>query len=258
MTSSPERGRRPEPGRLVRGGRSLARVLLVWLTATVTLWVLDDALSGFAMEHWWLAPVCALLLGLLAAVVWPLVMRVALPVAVYTFGLGGLVLLAVAVVAVFSVVPGVALAGPVEALAVVLGTAVATVLVSALLAIDTDEIFFRRTGRRARRRVAGGASPSPGVLFLQVDGLGLPTLRRAVRDGTMPTLARWLTDGSHHLAGWHTDWSAQTGASQCGILHGDNDDVVGFRWYEKDRRRVVTCSSPGDAAEIERRHSDGH
>ncbi|MET0189432.1 MAG: alkaline phosphatase family protein, partial [Pseudonocardia sediminis] len=29
-------------------------------------------------------------------------------------------------------------------------------------------------------------------------------------------------------------------------------------WYEKDRRRVVTCSSPGDAAEIERRHSDGH
>ncbi|MBW0105494.1 phage holin family protein, partial [Pseudonocardia sp. KRD291] len=226
--------------------------------AAVTLWVLDDALAGFDMEHWWLAPVCALLLGLLAAVVWPLVMRVALPVAVYTFGLGALVLLAVAVVALFSVVPGVRLAGPVEALAVVLGTALATVLVSALLAVDTDEIFFRRAGLRARRRDAGGGSPRPGVLFLQVDGLGLPTLRRAVRDGTMPTLARWLTDGSHRLAGWHTDWSAQTGASQCGILHGDNDDVVGFRWYDKDRRRVVTCSSPGDAAEIERRHSDGH
>lgn len=249
----------PGPGRLVRGGRSLARVLLVWLTATVTLWVLDDALAGFDMEHWWLAPVCALLLGALAAVVWPLVMRVALPVAVYTFGLGGLVLLSVAVVAVFSVVPGVTLAGPFEALAVVLATAVATALVSALLAIDSDEIFFRRAGRRARHHHdAGGGSPSPGVLFLQVDGLGLPTLRRAVRDGTMPTLARWLTEGSHQLSDWHTDWSAQTGASQCGILHGDNDDVVGFRWYDKDRRRVITCSSPGDAAEIERRHSDGH
>lgn len=245
-------------GRLVRGGRSVARVLLVWLAAALTLWVLDDALSGFDMDHWWLAPVCALLLGLLAAVVWPLVMRVALPVAVYTFGLGGLVLLAVAVVAVFSVVPGVMLAGPFEALAVVLSSAVATVLVSALLAIDSDEIFFRRAGRRARRHDPGRESPSPGVLFLQVDGLGMPTLRRAVRDGTMPALARWLTDGSHRLAGWHTDWSAQTGASQCGILHGDNDDVVGFRWYEKDRRRVLSCSSPGDAAEIERRHSDGH
>lgn len=246
------------PGRLVRGGRSVARVALVWLTATVTLWVLDGALDGFGMERWWLAPVCALLLGLLAAVVWPWVMRVALPIAVYTLGLGGLVLLAVAVVGLFAVVPGVTLAGPLEALAVVLGPAVATVLVSGLLAIDPDEIFFRRAGRRARHHDPGGESPAPGVLFLQVDGLGLPTLRRAVRDGTMPTLARWLTEGSHHLAGWHTDWSAQTGASQCGILHGDNDDVVGFRWYEKDRGRVLTCSSPGDAAEIERRHSDGH
>ena len=35
----------------------------------------------------------ALLLGLLTAVVWPLVMRVALPVALFTFGLGSFLLL---------------------------------------------------------------------------------------------------------------------------------------------------------------------
>ncbi|MFC7659667.1 hypothetical protein ACFQV8_29455 [Pseudonocardia benzenivorans] len=95
------------------------------------------------------------------------------------------------------------------------------------------------------------------MLFLQVDGLGHDVVRRTVRDGDMPTLARWLAEGGHELTGWHCDWSSQTGASVCGILHGDNTDILGFRWYEKDRDHVMACAHPGDAAEIERRHSDG-
>ena len=95
------------------------------------------------------------------------------------------------------------------------------------------------------------------MLFLQVDGLGFDTVRRAVRDGDMPTFARWLAQGSHALTDWHCDWSSQTGASVCGILHGRNDDILGFRWYEKDRDHVMACAHPEDAAEIERRHADG-
>jgi hypothetical protein len=95
------------------------------------------------------------------------------------------------------------------------------------------------------------------VLFLQIDGLGHGTARRAVRDGSMPTLASWLRSGSHVLTSWHTDWSSQTGAAVLGILHGSNHDVVGFRWYDKQRDKVVRVSSPEDAAALERRHSDG-
>ena len=60
-----------------------------------------------------------------------------------------------------------------------------------MLAVDEDELFFRRAARRARRGADGDAGP-PGVLFLQIDGLGHDTARRAVRDGSMPTLAAWL------------------------------------------------------------------
>ncbi|MFD1046921.1 phage holin family protein, partial [Kibdelosporangium lantanae] len=70
--------------------------------------------------------------------------------------------------------------------------------------------------------------------------------------------AAWLREDSHTLGMWHTDWSSQTGASVCGILHGDNHDILGFRWYEKDRDHVMACAHPRDAAEIERRHSNGH
>ena len=116
-------------------------------------------------------------------------------------------------------------------------------LVSSVLAVDEDELFFRRARRKARPAADGDDRP-PGVLFLQIDGLPYDTARRAVRDGSMPTLAAWLRSGSHTMTSWHTDWSSQTGAAVSGILHGSNHDIFGFRWYEKDRDHIARVSHP--------------
>jgi uncharacterized membrane protein YvlD (DUF360 family) len=243
-------------GRLLQTRRTFARVLLVWAAATGALIVLDDSLETFSMPSWWQPPLLALILGLLAAVVWPLVLRVALPLAFFTLGLGGFVLLGAAVLGISFAIPGVVIARLWTAVVVILVMAAVAGVVSSVLAIDEDELFFRRARRRAAR--AGDAQPSPpGVLLLLIDGLGYATVRRAVRDGLMPTLASWQREGSHALQPWHTDWSSQTAASVCAILHGSNHDILGFRWYEKDRDHVVAAAHPVDAAEIERRHSDG-
>src|SRR5207247_1032418 len=97
----------------------------------------------------------------------------------------------------------------------------------------------------------------PGILFLEIYGLALPVLQRAIRNVSAPTMARWLEEGSHRLTEWETDLSSQTGASQAGILLGSNDDIPAFRWIEKETGRTMTCSNPDDCAEIERRHSAG-
>src|SRR3712207_836565 len=97
----------------------------------------------------------------------------------------------------------------------------------------------------------------PGVLFLEVDGLARAVVSRAIRDGNAPTLARWLHEGSHRLIGWETDWSSQTGACQAGLLHGSNDNMPAFRWWEKDRNALLVSNHPRDAMEIERRVSNG-
>ncbi|PRY36609.1 uncharacterized membrane protein YvlD (DUF360 family) [Geodermatophilus tzadiensis] len=244
------------PGRVLGRGRTTARVLLTWLLTTPALVVLDRWLDGFATGGWWQPPLAALLLGVLAGVVWPLVMRVALPIALFTLGVGSFLVLGAAVLAVSFAVPGVVVADLRTGVLVVVAMAAVTAVVSSVLAVDEDEVFFRRARRRAAR--AGALEPCPpGVLFLQIDGLGADVARRAVRDGSMPTLAAWLRSGSHALTSWHTDWSSQTGAAVCGILHGSNHDVPGFRYYEKDRDHVVQVSHPADAAEVERRHSDG-
>jgi uncharacterized membrane protein YvlD (DUF360 family) len=244
-------------GSLLRGGRLVARLLLVWVLVAVALHLLDMALEDFAMARWWQPTVFAVVYGLLIAVVWPLVLRVALPVAVFTLGLGSFVLLGAGLLGVSFVVPGVVIANLRTAVLVVLVVSAVGALVSSVLAIDEDEVFFRRAARRMRRRDGTDAAQPPGVLLLQIDGLGYETARRAVRDGDLPTLARWLAEGSHVLTGWDCDWSSQTGASVCGLLHGSNEDILGFRWYEKDRDHVMACAHPADAEEIERRHSDG-
>ncbi len=246
----------PPPGRLLRTGRTLARVLATWAAVTGALALLSRRVDGFELPSWWQAPVMALLLGVLSALAWPLVMRVALPIAFFTLGLGSFLLFGALVLAVSFAIPGVVVEGLREAVLVAVVLAAVSGLVSSLLAVDEDEIFFRRARRRAPVPAEDHDRP-PGVLFLQIDALSHDTARRAVRDGWMPNLAAWLRSGSHAMTSWHTDWSSQTGAAVSGILHGSNHDILGFRWYEKDRDHITRVSHPADAVEVERRHSDG-
>ena len=58
----------------------------------------------------------ALLLGLLSAVAWPLVMRLALPVALFTLGLGSFVLFGAVVLGLSFVIPGISWGGHVGGL----------------------------------------------------------------------------------------------------------------------------------------------
>lgn len=246
-----------ETGRLLRGGRLIARLVLVWVLVAVALHLLDLWLEDFAMPRWWQPTAFAAMLGLLSAVVWPLILRIALPVAMFTLGIGSFLLLGAGILGISFAMPGVMIANLRTAVVVAIVMSAVAALVSSALALDEDEVFFRRAARRLRRGEGAEEDQPPGVLLLQIDGLGYDTVRRAVRDGDLPTLASWLAEGSHVLTDWHCDWSSQTGASVCGLLHGSNEDILGFRWYEKDRDHVMACAHPADAAEIERRHSDG-
>jgi uncharacterized membrane protein YvlD (DUF360 family) len=122
---------------------------------------------------------------------------------------------------------------------------------------DDDEYALRVTRRIARRQGRPEHTDVPGILFLEIDGLALPVLRDAMRDGSAPNMARWIGEDGYGLVEWETDLSSQTGASQAGILLGSNEDIPAFRWVEKETGRMLTCSSPADCAEIERRHAGG-
>ncbi len=122
---------------------------------------------------------------------------------------------------------------------------------------DDSEYAMRVTRRVARRQGEQVRTDVPGIIFLEIDGLALPVLRDAMRDGNAPTMARWIAEDGYRLIEWETDLSSQTGASQAGILLGSNQDIPAFRWVEKATGRVIACSSPSDCAEIEGRLASG-
>jgi hypothetical protein len=144
-----------------------------------------------------------------------------------------------------------------QAFAVALLASAAGVVIGVLTGTNDDVHLLRTIRRVSRRQGRVEETDVPGIVYLEIDGLAHPVLKRAMRDGHAPNLARWLGDGTHTLLEWETDFSSQTGASQAGILLGSNDDIPAFRWVEKETGKVMTCSAPADCAEIERRRATG-
>ncbi|MFJ4475756.1 phage holin family protein [Streptomyces xanthochromogenes] len=258
--------RRAAVGRWRTTGSALLRVIVVWVVSTLTMMLLAGVLPDFkltsdngesitrvALTAAWGAGA----FGLLSALVWPLVVRAfllvpALVLGLLVFFLNGSLLL----VALRLIPTGHGAAEPETAVIVAAVMSAVASATSTALAVRDDDAYRRRLSRLADRRRRGrglDSSPQPpGVVFIQLDGVGERTLRHAVDAGLMPTVAAWL-QGTHRLTPWRTDWSSQTGASQLGILHGSNFDVPAFRWYEKESGEVMVSNRPASAVELQRR-----
>ena len=239
--------------------RPVVGLLATWLAAGVGLVLSAALLSGVEVKDFAAAMATAVLVAAINALAWPLVIRVALPLTVLTLGLAVLVLNGAVVLLAAAIAPGVEVHGLVAGIGVSLIVTATTTLTAATLSIDDEGRVARHLVRRATRRAEHPIRTDvPGMLFLEIDGLAYDVVQRALRDGNAPTLARWVHDGTHDLVRWETNWSSQTGACQAGLLHGSNEDMPAFRWWEKDRGCAIVTNHPRDAAELERRLSDGH
>jgi uncharacterized membrane protein YvlD (DUF360 family) len=234
-------------------GFAIRAVILLGVEA-LALVAITALLSATYALSFGAAVLVAAAMALINAVLWPLVIRLTLPLTIVTFGLGSLALSAGTVALAFYWVDGRAPLFWVD-LAIAFSLAVVSMLVAPLLDVDGDALHLRVVRRRVRGRRRRERSDVPGVILFEIDGLGEGVLLEAMRDGYAPTIARWLSDGSHRLQGWECDLSSQTGASQAGLLLGSNWDMPAFRWYEKESGRTLVSNHPADAAEIERRRS---
>jgi uncharacterized membrane protein YvlD (DUF360 family) len=238
--------------------RVIWRVALVLLLDSLTLLALSALIDGFVLAGAGSALGAAAAIGLLNALVWPALSRLALPLTVLTLGLAGLILNGLLVSFAIDLLPNAQIGGVLQGVVVTLVLAAVTSGVFSLLAIDEDDAWYRQVVKRQlRRREASVETDVPGVAFLEIDGLAHDVLERALVEDDASHLARWLRAGSHRLRRWETDWSSQTGACQAGLLHGSNEDMPAFRWWEKERGAAIVTNHPRDAEELERRRSNG-
>ncbi len=241
--------------RLRVGGRR--RIFLDWVVQAAVLFLVGTFVPGILVSSLAAALFAAVVLGFLNALVRPVIILLTLPLNVATVGLLSLVVNAMMLTLAAPLVPGFEVSSFAGAFAAAIVVTVLTTLIALVVSADRDDTFYaelaRRLSAKESPRVAGGR----GLLVVQIDGLSAPILRNAIRVGLTPRMASWVRSGRYRLVEWDCAPPSQTPSSQAGILHGTNDDIPAFRWYEKDRGRLMVANRPADAAEIERRLSDG-
>src|ERR1700749_857543 len=235
------------------------RLTLSLIVGAVAVWVAGLLLPGVHVKSPTGALLTAALIGVMNGLLPPIVAALRLP---FTLAIGFVAVLALdagIILAVSAIDPNDFQVDSFGwALAAALLMAAASLVLQVILGVNDDDAYSLRVIRRvAGRQGERIHTDVPGLIFLEIDGLATPVLRRAMRDGSAPVLARWLSEGTHRLSEWETDLSSQTGASQAGSLLGSNHDIPAFRWVEKESGRVMACSPPADGAEIERRLATG-
>ena len=122
-----------------------------------------------------------------------------------------------------------------------------------------DVYYTRKYGAMARHLGRPGVSPDHrrGFIVIQIDGLSHKYLTQAIAVGAMPHVRRLLDERRLVVAPWRCGLPSTTPAVQAGIMFGNRFDIPGFRWYDKQRGRVVHSKSPDQMQAVRARISRG-
>ncbi len=242
-----------------RGGpwALVRRLILTLLVATVSFVITAWLLPRITLDSLWAAVLAVILMALFNAVVRTVLLAFVAARSLILTGVLVLVLQVVAFLVVAQWSPGVHVDAFLTALVGSFVYAIVNTILTSILGVDRGGSFYGLLVQSLLVQRAGPKSDKPGVVILQIDGLAYPILAGRIRAGSVNTMAGWVRDKSHTLSRWEAILPSMTSASQAGILHGTNDGIPAFRWYERDRQHLMVSSNPVDAGEIVRRLSNG-
>ncbi len=242
-----------------RGGPwALAKRFLITLVVATIAFVLTAwILPRIEIDRYTDAVLAVILMAIFNALVRPVVLAIVAPRSLVLTGIAVIVLQVVAFYFVTQLVPGVHVDTRLTALIGSFVYAIINTILTSILGIDSGGSFYGLLVQSLLVRSGAAKSDKPGLVMIQIDGLAYPIIAGRIRAGSVNTMAGWVRDRSHKLSRWEAILPSMTSASQAGILHGNNDGIPAFRWYERDREHFMVSSSPVDAAEIVRRVSNG-
>ena len=231
---------------------------IIYLILEVSIFfIITKTLGGISIPNLRTAFLVIILLSLVNAILWPLLSYFSLRFIVVTLGFGTFLIDGILLYFISLFIPGVYISG-IALFSIPLLIGLISSLVSLVLNIDDDDSYYHNILEKEMKAIYTKPNEKEGFIFLEIDGLSYNTLRKALENGDMPTLRKWLEDGSHELVEWETDLSSQTSSSQAGILHGNNNNIPAFRWVEKEKdNRIISSNGRTNSELIEKRISNG-
>lgn len=235
---------------------TLKRSLIIFIGNIIGLYLISFFGLGVDVSRFDEVALFVIFISFINAIFWPILTRILMPFLVLTFGVGTLVLNGI-LLQIFAPFFDITITGWGVILAP-LAMALLTTILSTLVTIEDTSSYYRSVLRDATKKRKGDIKKYPGVIIIEIDGLAYDVLCEAIDKGYMPTVKSMLDNKSHTLRMWETDLSSQTGASQAGILHGNNEDITAFRWVEKENdNQIMECSGAIKVKTLEERISNG-
>ena len=182
----------------------LWRTIVLWIGSSLGFLLIANISVGLTITTWETAFIAAGVVGILNALLWPLLSRILLPFMVFTVGIGALLINGALIWLASNFVPGITIEGAALILAPI-GMAAISTLFNAVATIDDDASWYRGISAASKKVHGKNVKNTPGVIFLEIDGLAKNILLEAVERGDMPTVKRWIDEDSHKLTGWETD-----------------------------------------------------
>ncbi len=236
--------------------KGITRTIVLLIGNFIGLVALVPLNIGISMDSLFTGAIVIISLSLINSLLWPIVSRVLMPFLIVTLGVGSFILNALLLKFLTLMIPGFTASGYALFFTPLL-MAIITTALSEILAVDDNSTYYRSFTKDALKRREDHVKRKKGMIILEIDGLAREILEEAIDSGYMPTLKSWIERGSHSITGWETDLSSQTGASQAGILHGNNTDIVAYRWVDKkNHNKVMSCGSFSDVASMEKKISN--
>ena len=237
--------------------KTIITSVLVMLANIGAVFFTDYISNDFSIGSYYNAVLIVISFSVVNALLWPLVRRYLMKFIIFTFGIGSIFLNSLIFYISCYFIPGVFI-GYYGFWQVPFIMAVATTLIINITNTNYYGNYIESILKNALKYKTENKQ-YPGIIMLEIDGLSINTLKKAVDSNTMPTLKSWIDSKSHTLKEWETDLSSQTGASQAGILHGNNRDIVAYRWVEKENNnKIMVSGNLSDAPEIENKISNGN
>ena len=237
-------------------GLSLKRYLVLFIANFIGIYLISFGFD-FTIDNFNEVILFIFFISIFNAILWPFLTKMLMPFFVWTFGIAALALNG-GILAFFGPFFGIHITGW-NIILTPLFIALITIILSTIFSLDDDGAYYQAVLREAQRKRKGDIKDYPGLIIVEIDGLAYDVLCEAIEKGYMPTVKSMLDSKSHVLKKWETDLSSQTGASQAGILHGNNEDITAFRWVEKENdNQIMQCSGVTKVKILEDRISDGN
>ncbi|MBQ2831082.1 phage holin family protein [Methanobrevibacter sp.] len=235
---------------------TLKRSLIIFIGNVLGIYIISFLGLGIKIDYLDDVFFFVIFISLVNALLWPILTRILMPFLILTFGVGSLILNGF-LLEFFGPIFGIYVEG-IGMILAPLSMAFLTTILSALVTMEDDGSYYRSVFRDAEKKRKGEVKDYPGVIIVEIDGLAYDVLCEAIDKDLMPTVKNMIESESHTLKEWETDLSSQTGASQAGILHGNNENITAFRWIEKENdNQMMQCSGPLKVKELEERISNG-